>query len=315
MRDMQLGIAVVYYQKDPDLSLLQVHLSKIEEYTRSDYTIFAGNNGLPAAVIEFLTQTPRVSLFDPPVKPGEDPNLSRSQQISIFTDYLVQKAINAGSTHVAIMHIDSFPVRDGWDLELADKLTEQQPFAAVLRRENLDTVLPFPACIFFTDSFYQQYKPTMYPEDTPAYQDFLTENDQLPDCGIGYSYAAHEAGLSWYPLLRSNQNNDYPIISGIYGDLIFHLGGGTRAELGWLTFRKDHMQTKMIGGGHLLGSLESVNLKARIKHYLKRILNFSRYRRLKELQSSNQAAIRDSLQRLAADPDAYLHYLRSGEEQ
>lgn len=270
---MKLGIVVVYYLKDSDLSLLQIHLSKIYEHTKSNFEIFAGDNGLQPAARNLLEKTPhlniynppvkmqtnpkiglstrvskftdylvqKLNIYNPPVKPQTSPIPPLSAQISSFTDYLVQKAVEAGSSNIVIMHVDSFPVRDGWDLLLAERLNDKYVLSAILRKENYDTVLTFPACIFFTASFYLSYKPSMFPDRSQEYEEFLTKNNQLHDCGIGYSFALHKAGLCWHPLLRSNRVDEHPIVGGIYGDLIFHLGGGSRKEL---FYRKDFIETE-----------------------------------------------------------------------
>lgn len=312
---MKLGIVVVYFLKDSDLSLVRIHLSKIREYSRADYEIFAGDNGLSPAARELLNQTPCLRIYDPPVNIGPDSELNLSEQISAFTDYLVDEALASGATHVAIMHLDSFPVRDGWDLTLASRLDNQYAFASILRRENLDTVQSFSGCIFFKASFHKRCKPTMYPLDTTEYQEFLTTNNQTGDCGIGYSFAAYQAGLSWHPLLRSNQIEEHPIISGIYGDLIFHLGGASRANLTRLFYRRDIIQTQKTGNNNQLKTAEAASWVTRAKQFYRRIFKFGNTDQLKVLEAANRVALEEAKQRLITDPDAYLHHLRFGEKK
>ena len=280
---MKLGIVVVYYLKDSDLSLLQLHLSKIYKHTKTNFEIFAGNNGLQPAAKDLLEKTPHLKIYNPPVKQliNLRLRLNLHHQVSKFTDYLVQKAAEAGSNNIVIMHPDSFPVCDGWDLVLAERLSDKYVLSAILRKENYDTVLTFPACIFFTAYFYLDYKPSMIPVDSYEYKEFLTTNNQVADCGIGYSFTLHQAGLCWHPLLRSNQIDEHPIVGGIYGDLIFHLGGGSRKKL---YYRKDRLQTN-----------------DKVKR--------------KEMATVNMNALEETKQRLTIDPDAYLNYLRFGEEK
>ena len=41
-----------------------------------------------------------------------------------------------------------------------------------------------------------------------------------------------DAGIEWTPLERTNTNNPHPLFFGVYGDLVYHHGGGFRAARG-----------------------------------------------------------------------------------
>src|SRR5919198_425248 len=67
-----------------------------------------------------------------------------------------------------------------------------------------------------------------YSTDVP-----LKEQDQkVTDVGGNLLGLLEARGIEWYPLLRTNKVNPHPLQFGVYGDLVYHHGGGFRRTAG-----------------------------------------------------------------------------------
>jgi hypothetical protein len=149
-------------------------------------------------------------------------NLPNGPDHGFYLDHLIKAAIEDGCTHIAILHVDSFPVRSDWVEQLSGKLSESYVFAAPYYGA-------YTACLFFRRDFYLKYRPTfLIPEDersSEKYKNFCKTFEHIPHAGAGYLFKAYSEGLSWYPLQESNKGNaHYGYICSVYDDLVFHLG-------------------------------------------------------------------------------------------
>jgi hypothetical protein len=50
----------------------------------------------------------------------------------------------------------------------------------------------------------------------------------VTDVGGNLLGALEERGVEWEPILRTNRRNLHPLWFGVYGDLVYHHGGGFR---------------------------------------------------------------------------------------
>ncbi|WP_374763440.1 hypothetical protein [Yunchengibacter salinarum] len=181
-----------------------------------------------------LTQAEKVRLAHWPravlmAEGAETRNPNREH--GLLLDRLVARAFAEGADRVLTLDTDSFPIVPDW----AERLSGAAPFTAILRRENGDTVLPHPSGCVITRRFFEDAGPTFWPDEattrSDAYANWLSQVGQRPDTGIGYAHAAHRAGLRWQPLYRSNRRNVHPLVGGLYGDVLFHLGAMSRRPL------------------------------------------------------------------------------------
>ena len=308
---MKLGIIVVYLIKEEDEKLLELHLSRIERHTGMPYTIYGCANRLLPKFIRLIEKHPRIRIFD-----CEHTNLRDSEEHAFYLEQLVKIAIRDGATHIVTLHIDSFPVRDGWADELAGKLSEFCVLSAIMRDEKYDRK-PNTACMFFHRDFYLKYHPTfrLSGKETsfPAYKRYKKEYAHVPDSGVGYGFKIYLEGLAWHPLLRSDKDEDHCGIGSIYGDLIFHLSSANR-EL--KCFPGDDARTVNVGnfrkafvalrnfGAPLLPN--KVREKAHM--FLPRAIEdflFPQYK-------TNEEAFITVKKDLLSDPESYLNYLRTG---
>ncbi len=306
---MKLGIVVVYLVKQEDERLLDLHLDYIDKYTGVPYTIYGSVNRLLPQFRRKLEAKPRIKTFelDPPSeeklqKSAYDPH---SVEHVHFLDQLMQHALDDGVSHIAIMHVDSFPIRSGWVEEITSKLSKTCLLAAVLRDTYYDRK-PMTAFILFHRDFYFQYKPTLLlPDDertSPEYEKYKQEYPHIRDAGLGYGYRIYLEDLSWHPLERSNRGEDHYIIGSIYGDLIFHMGAASREK-------------KFALGAHL-------TLFGRIRRHMSKLIPRRWINQVVQLTARNKIVFHDIQKnvnaydrvkaKLLADPDAYLYYLRTG---
>ena len=224
---MKLGIIVVYLVEPENERLLEVHFAQIERCTDVPYTIYGTVNRLRPQFLPRVQNHPRLKIV---VCPTIEERISAEH--GYYLDQLARAAIDDDCTHVVAMHVNSFPVRTGWVQQMAEAITEQKPVCAILRTENGDTMLPFPAGLMFSRSFYLAQGPHFQvPTETAEsarFRRFMEEFQQPVNSGVGYGYALWNANLDWTPMLRSNAIDEHYLIGGIYGDAIFHLGFAAR---------------------------------------------------------------------------------------
>ena len=237
---MKLGIVVVYFVDKAHVELMNIHLERIVSHTTVPYTIYGLINANPTrtlpTVLRKLENTPNLEIVK-----RTRPDLSTIGGVTdhpviehaYYLDQLVRVAIKDECTHVATLHLDSFPVRDGWAELLTKPLSKKCVLTAAQRIEDNDKK-PHPSGMIFTARFYKQYKPTfrLHVADfsSPDYKEYKKENDGhvIGDSGVGYGFCVWENGLTWVPLERSNVHQDHHLFGGIYGDCLFHVGAAVR---------------------------------------------------------------------------------------
>ena len=327
---MKLGIAVVYLVSQRNEPLLDLHLRQIEENTEVPYTIYAAVNRLLPVFREKLSRDPHVKVCSClPYEEGSGllrQDVLRAKTLglgavtskyehSFYLEQLVEKAIEDGVTHIAMLHVDSFPVRPGWALELAQRLSDQCVLAGVTRDSGVDHK-PLTAGIFYHRDFYLRYHPRLLLSqeefDSDDYQRYCQACPHVTDSGYGYGFKMFAHDLTWSGLTRSNKGGHHILFASIYGDLIFHLHAAAYVE-----------RTKTVGftspsaptgseashsrrfGTSLARAVLPATVRRRIKGSLPQRI------RAPQDYADRQAWERER-QRLFDDPAAYLTYLRNG---
>jgi hypothetical protein len=298
-----LAINVVYLVTPDNAGLLDLHLDRIARHTRLPYTLYASANRLDPELARKLAARPNITLCDIPTTQARD-----SKEHAYYLDHLVERAAADGAEYLATLHVDSFPVRDGWDEQLLARLTSECPVAAVTRLENFDQK-PNPCGLLFSRAFYQTCRPTfrLSPEvmASPKYRAYREALPHLPDSGVGYGYALHQHGLTWHRLERSNRGEDHALLGSLYGDMLFHLGAAARN-------RKVFYRDWLLAGKKPL-ALRTPLLRwlwFRLPPRLRRALDPNGLP--PRIALENQAAFAQVRDRLLADPESYLEFLRTG---
>lgn len=300
----KLGIIVVYFLNDNDIDILDLHLQSITQHTKSDYTIYGVANRVSNKVKSYLDKYNNLELIS-----IKKINSTGSEEHSYYLDKLITHAISNGQvTHICTFDCDSFPIRDNWEKELYQQLSEKKPVIAISRKENGDKFLPHPSMTFFSTLFYLRHPFNFFPSSekiqSPGFQRFLSETKQNIDSGIGLAYLLYFNKIKWTPLVRSNKRNDHYLLAGIYGGMIFHLG-----SMSWSSrdFRKDRSQSIRIQ--------LAIFIRSKIIHcppgsLRKKILDLIEKPALNSIKKRNYNTYIDIRKKLASDPASYFKYLQ-----
>lgn len=139
---------------------------------------------------------------------GGESDLYPSLQHFVGLQELLKFAKSSGHTKWLFLDCDCFPIDNYWQ----DILTQN---SAIVRPENLD-VFAHPSAVYVLDGNV----------------DFIF--DELSNLRGEIFKELHAIG-SFFPLLRTNKINHHPLLYGVYYDLFYHHGAGSRDNL----FRTD----------------------------------------------------------------------------
>ena len=136
---------------------------------------------------------------------------------------------------------DAFPIAPLAPF-LREKL-DRYPLVAVRRDENNGDPQPHPLFCAMRASLWLEL-----PGDWRRGYTWEDEQGQtVTDVGGNLLGLLRERGIDWYPLLRSNKLNPHPLQFGVYGDLVYHHGGGFRRTAGgrisWMPHRRSLRST------------------------------------------------------------------------
>jgi len=131
---------------------------------------------------------------------------------------------------------DAFPIAPIVTF-LREKL-DRYPLVAVRRDENNGDPQPHPLFCAMRASLWLDL-----PGDWRRGHKWLDEQGQrVTDVGGNLLGLLEERGIEWYPLLRTNKVNPHPLQFGVYGNLVYHHGGGFRRTAGgrisWMPHRR-----------------------------------------------------------------------------
>jgi len=294
---MKLGIVVVYLFEEASAPLMEIHLRHIEHHTRIPYVIYAGVNRLGSRFRDELARRPEVRICECPDTP-----LRGMKEHAHYLEHLVRLAVEDGVSHVATLHLDSFPICSGWAEELAGKLSSS---CALVTIDRINT-----ACLFFDREFYLCYQPSFLlstaERECAGYRRYIDEFDPLEHSGIGYGFTAYRNGKSWH-YMKDTTVIDYTGAGRVYDDTIFHLGGavhigerysresGGFQSAGWGRFMKMVVAAARVGMPRPVRMFLTRRFRAFIERFVDKpqfILHAQNIRRFKE------------------DPEKYLRLLR-----
>jgi len=297
-------LTVALLRDDGDRALLDLQLERIRRHTDHPVTIHVAALRPPAGLLDHLTRQPDVHLVD--VAPVSDRG---SREHAHQLDALLRAARTTPATHFATFDLDSFPIADGWLGGILADLPPGAGVAGVLRRENGDICLPHPSGTVLTRAFVEDHDVSFSPDSdgTSEFRRFLHATGQAGDTGIRLAYALWRDALPWLPLERTNAVDLHPVIAGVYGDRIFHLGAGTRAAV----FRADLRRSRVHQLTRPLARLPVGSGRTRqVKRRVLRTLVGPAERRIVE---RNQVVAMEVRRALLEDPDRFLRRLRHGD--
>jgi hypothetical protein len=293
---MKLGIVAVYTGGPDDAALLDLHLRRIEKAAGVPYTLYAGAKRLAPENRRLLAGRACVDLSDCP-----STRIRGSEDHALALEPLIRRAVDRGSTHVCVLHMDSFPVRRGWESRMEDLLESGAAFVTVARIGT--------ACLFFSRDFYVRHAPALLvtgdERSDPVYRRYVREVMPLDHSGIGYGYRAFAKGLGWHSLPLSPPGES---CGELYGGMIFHLGGAVRVG---------HGRARIPGGRAYVSALASVS------RAMRRFAGERRWRDgVGKIQRTRMSAVKEVLverprleharRRLLEDTESFLRDLLKG---
>jgi len=184
-------------------------------------TIFSGAPQLAASQLETKTELLCGA-------PGTDadfhgPLATLSQRNhAIPLQRLREAAVADGADYIVTLDTDAHPIKDSWLTALISALDGTIMISGIWRDEMSEEIKPYihPSCLCTTTRFLESNKLRL--------DSFPMRADTKTDTLSHLTEAAFALGFDVHRLLRSNRNQLHWIIGGIYGDLIYHQGGGSR---------------------------------------------------------------------------------------
>ncbi|OKH20157.1 hypothetical protein NIES593_19920 [Hydrococcus rivularis NIES-593] len=217
------AILIVNGGKDPKQGKwIELCINKILEHTKwSNYHIYVWNNNLEdTAVVNFLKSIPLVTLIQ--ANPGE----SLAHVHAVPLQRLYELALQNRPKYIVAMDSDAHPIQDGWLTKLISSLDKEVVLAGVWRDELKKAITPYihASCLCTTVDFI---------ESNNLRLDFIAPNTktEIHDTLSVLTEKAKELNLKMFKLCRSNKNNFHRLMGGIYGDLIYHHGAGSRVNI------------------------------------------------------------------------------------
>jgi len=300
---MHLGIVVVYLVKRENEELLALHLRKIRTLTKVPYTLYAGIDTEESPFISQLEKEPCLRIV-----PLPRTRLKGGEQHAFYLKHIIQTAVSDDVTHVVIMHVDSFPVREDWVDIVTGKLEDPCVLSTISHNHYLAL---YTACLCFRKDFYVTCQPefllTESEHASEAYRRFSRScNHYVVDSGVGFVFTAFRENLTWVGLERSNRHEDHGWYGSIYADAIFHLVGAyRRRQLSHLdrSFRLQRLYRLFF----TVVNAMSNRVKGRVPGKLWDLLRYGGFPIMLSQPSQSYEAV---LSQLLNDPDEYLNYLR-----
>jgi hypothetical protein len=172
---------------------------------------------------------------------------------------------------IAFVDGDAFPIAPIGPY-LRDKL-ERYPLVAIRRDENNGDPQPHPSFCVTTAGFWRSL-----PGDWRRGHAWTNpQGKEVTDVGGNLLGLLEDAGIEWYPMLRTNKVNPHPLQFGVYDDVVYHHGGGFRLTAGgrlWRASVEDRLNSSV--RGRLASRLPRDGIGGRVR---KRIDPLRRYRR------------------------------------
>jgi hypothetical protein len=157
-------------------------------------------------------------------------------------DYLARK-VSSDFDYIVTLDNDSFPVRDDWLEVLVSECEKGAAVAGVYRDEMAPAIQPFVhvsgLCVRSRD---------LRALDVSFGRGATPEIEHNQDVGQKITYEFSQRGRTIGPLERSNRVNYHFLMGGIYGDVIYHHGAGSRRAIFWTSTDRDtdeHVHTTL----------------------------------------------------------------------
>jgi hypothetical protein len=188
---------------------IRIFLEQLERHTPAgSYDLLVWDNSFFPEQLELIAASERARVFSES-KSGKDVRHGRA------LDRLL-KQVPAETEYVVTLDTDSFPIRDGWLENVLGRLRDGASLVGVWRDEMAPEIRPYvhPSCL-------------------------AARRETLVELGInfaredGQDVGQNITGGRISRLRRSNARNLHFLLAGVYGDLVYHHGAGSRHASFW----------------------------------------------------------------------------------
>lgn len=211
----RVAFLVVYVFDDNTRPLFDIHLERLRRHTSIEFRIFAAAHKLSQENRKYVLANPEIEIVDCKVPAEYSVRLEHSHCLMKLANH----AMSQNFTHCMSLHLDSFPVADGWLNKLLKQLDRGGWLAVVVPNG-------YSAGLLFSRLYFEKYQPNMLVSDaereTKAFDNFIKAFPNLDrvETGLGYIYRAWCEGLPWIKLETDDNRK-------VYGGLLFHMVGAT----------------------------------------------------------------------------------------
>lgn len=224
MSQAAVAILIVNGGADPAAGRwLEMCLSRVTAHTRRPNThIYVWNNNVDDAwVPAAVAAVPNATL----VQADSAEKLAHPHAVPLQRLY---ERARADADVIVTLDSDAFPLRDGWLDELVDAVTHHS--LAGVWRDELSAVIPpyvHASCLAVAVDFVERHglRFDFFDIDPASQRKF--------DTLASFTARAEAAGITPYKLTRSNRRAIHRLMGGVYGDLVYHHGAGSRVGVGF----------------------------------------------------------------------------------
>jgi hypothetical protein len=212
-----IHVGTLHYR---DARWIEPQLHYLQRHTPEPYRTYASLEKVgPEAFGHFdvpLDHSGRV-----PPKHADTPENKLSACVNAVGEAMIEEA--DPDDLIVFMHSDTLPIGD-WT-EPVRRMLAEAPLVAIRRDENFEPVPHWCFCVT-TAGFWREIDGDW--SRGPTWDDGGRE---VSDMGAVLWRQLADAGIEWHPILRTNAVDVHPVFFGIYGDLIYHHGAGSRTPM------------------------------------------------------------------------------------
>lgn len=230
----------------------------LQKHTKSPFKVIA----FTSTDIESSLPTNWVKIRDSGIK-------SHSAKLNIAGDIAYQLAND--DDILVFIDSDCFPIAN-WCDQISEQL-DKESIAAVQRIENDGDQQPHPCFACMKAKTWKLIKGDW----SMGYKWQNSKGDLVTDVGGNMLQFINKEKISWHKIHRSNTFNPHPLFFGIYGDIIYHHGAGSRAPISRADLRElqDEYQAciKMGNDPETINQERTAKNLEMSNYYFKKIIN------------------------------------------